>query len=81
MEIKPLKVVKGKGLCKLMNGIEDVNINPPHIDYTTMEGISLPRFEWYKDIILYPKSRQFLIEMSSKERRALKMKTNNYVHL
>jgi len=30
MEIKPLKVVRGQGLCKLMTGIGVVNI--PHTD-------------------------------------------------
>jgi hypothetical protein len=29
IEIKPLKVVKGQGLCKLMTGIEAVNISSP----------------------------------------------------
>jgi hypothetical protein len=55
MEIKPLKVIKGQGLCKMMIGIEVVNINPPHIDDTTMQDVSIPKSEWYKDIILYLK--------------------------
>jgi hypothetical protein len=35
--------------------------------------------EWYKDIIFYLKYGQFPNGMSSKERRALKMKENQYV--
>jgi hypothetical protein len=79
MEIKPLKVIKGQGLCKMMFGIEVVNIIPPHIDDTTMQYISLPRSEWYKDIVLYMKSKHFPIELSYKEIRDLKMNTNQYV--
>jgi hypothetical protein len=34
LEIKPLKVVNGQGLCKFMIGIEAVNISPPNtIDF------------------------------------------------
>jgi hypothetical protein len=43
MEIKPLKAVKGQGLCKLMNGIEVVNINHPRLDDTVGTGAD-PRF-------------------------------------
>jgi len=55
MEIKLLKVIKEQGLCKKMIGIEVVNINSPHIDDTTMQVVTIPRSEWYKDIILYLK--------------------------
>jgi hypothetical protein len=77
MEIKPLKVVRGQGLCKLMTGIEDVNI--PHTDDVPTQDVSISRPEWYKDIIFYLKYGQFPIVMSPKERRDLKMKTNQYV--
>jgi hypothetical protein len=35
--------------------------------------------KWNKDIIFYLRSGQFLISMTPKERRALKMKSNQYV--
>ena len=35
--------------------------------------------EWYKDIIFYLRSRQFPVTMNPKERRTLKMKSNQYV--
>jgi hypothetical protein len=74
IEIKPLKEVRGQGLCKLMTGIDAVNG-----DISISVGSSSSTSEWYKDIIFYLKSGQFPIGMSSKERRALKMKENQYV--
>lgn len=79
MEIKPLKVIKEQGLCKMMSGIEDANINPPNTDDTTMQDISLPRSEWYKDIVFYMKSKHFPIELSYTKIRDLKMNINQYV--
>jgi hypothetical protein len=35
--------------------------------------------EWYKDIIFYLRSGQFLVTMNPKKRRTLKMKSNLYV--
>jgi hypothetical protein len=74
IEIKPLKEVKGKGLCKLivngdaLNGVVSVSIGKP-----------ISGSEWYKDIVFYLKSGQFPVTMTPKERRALKMKSNQYV--
>jgi hypothetical protein len=56
-----------------------VNISPPNGFDVVIQGTSLATSEWYKDIIFYLKSGQFPPEMSSKERRTLKMKTNQYV--
>jgi hypothetical protein len=50
--------------------------NPHHI---IIEDASLAISKWYKDVVMYLKSQQFLVEMSSKERIYLKMKTNQYV--
>jgi hypothetical protein len=79
IEIKPLKVVKGQGLCKLITGIEAVNISSPHIDDATIQDLSISGSKWYKDIVFYLKLRKFPVGMSSKERISLKMKTNQYV--
>jgi hypothetical protein len=74
IEIKPLKVVKGQGLCKLiadsdaLNGVILVSIGKP-----------ISNSEWYKDIVFYLKSGQFPISMTPKERRDLKMKSSQYV--
>ena len=74
IEIKPLKEVKGKGLCKLivnddaLNGVVSVSIEKP-----------IYGSEWYKYIVFYLNSRQFPITMSPKERRALNLKSNQYV--
>jgi hypothetical protein len=51
LEIKPLKVVKGQGLCKLMTGIEAVNISSPNIGDATIQNSSMSTSKWYKDII------------------------------
>jgi hypothetical protein len=79
LEIKPLKAIKGQGLCKLMTGNEVVNISPSNGFDVVIQGTSLANSEWYKDIIFYLKSGHFSPEMSFKERRILKMKTNQYV--
>jgi hypothetical protein len=42
-------------------------------------GEPLADSKWYKDIIFYLRSEKFLVTMSSKERRKLKMKANQYV--
>lgn len=74
IEVRPLKVVKGQGLCKLIVGIDDVNLSPQAInvaqDYQN---------DWYKDLVAYLKSGKFPISMSSKEKIYLKMKENSYV--
>jgi hypothetical protein len=75
----PLKVVKGQGLCKLMIGIVLVNIYSPNTSNATVQNSTISTSEWYKNIIFCLKSEQFPIEMSSKERGSLKMKTNQYV--
>jgi hypothetical protein len=62
IKIKSLKGIKGKGLCKLMangdsfDGMISISFGEPLADS-----------EWYKDIIFYSRSRQFLVTMSSKE--------------
>jgi hypothetical protein len=62
LEIKPLKVVKGQGLCKFMTGIEAVNISPPNGFDVVIQGTSLENSEWYKDIIFYLKSGHSLLK-------------------
>ena len=74
IEIKPLKVVKGQSLCKLiansdsLDGVISISIGEP-----------MEVSKWYKDIIFYLRFRQFPITMYPKEWRKLKMKSNQYV--
>jgi len=74
IEINPLKEFKEEGSCKLisngdyLNGVVLVSIGKP-----------ISGFEWYKDIVFYLKSIQFPVTMDPKERRSLKMKSNQYV--
>jgi hypothetical protein len=69
-----LKAIKGQGLCKLMangdsiDGLISISFEEPLAD-----------LEWYRDIIFYLRFRKFPVTMSSKERRKLKMKENQYV--
>jgi hypothetical protein len=79
IEIKPLKAIRGQGLCKFVTRIEVVNTSFVDEFNIVIKEKSLEKYEWYTHIIFYWKSCQFLPEMSSKERRTLKMKTNNYV--
>jgi hypothetical protein len=74
IEINPLKEVKGKGLYKLiadsdaLNGVISISIGNP-----------ISSSGWYKYVVFYLKFGQFPISMTPKERRALKMKSNQYV--
>jgi hypothetical protein len=80
LEVNPLKVVKGQELCKLMTGIEAINIYSLNTSGAIIQSSSLTTCEWYKDIIFYLNYSQFPVEMSHRERRSLKMKTNQYVY-
>jgi hypothetical protein len=61
-------------LCKVIARTDSLNgtISISIESYTSTH-------EWYKDVIFYLKSGQFPNGMSPKERRALKMKSNQYV--
>jgi hypothetical protein len=74
IDIKPLKVVKGQGLCDLI-------ANSDYVDgmISISVGEPLADLEWYGDIVLYLSFGQFPITMSPKERRKLKLKSNQYV--
>ena len=76
IDVRPIKVVKGKGICNLISGIDVVNLKvpPPRINCTLNY-----RNDWYQHLVLYLETSQFLVEMSSKEKIALKMKENSYV--
>jgi hypothetical protein len=56
IEIKPLNVVIGQGLCKLITGIEVVNTSSVDGFNIVIKEIFLENFEWYKNIIFYFKS-------------------------
>ena len=74
IEIKPLKDIKGQGLCKLImnggsvDGMISISIGEP-----------LVYLEWHRVIIFYSRSRKFTVTMNPKERRTLNMKENKYV--
>jgi hypothetical protein len=74
IEIKPLKAVKGQGLCNLiansnsLDGVISISVGEP-----------MAFSEWYKDIVFYLRSGQFPITMKPKEKRTMKMKSNKYV--
>jgi hypothetical protein len=74
IEIKPLKVVKGQGLCKLIANGESLD---GVISISVEESMDVS--EWYRDIIFYLRSGQFPVTISPKERRKFKMKSNKYV--
>jgi hypothetical protein len=74
IDIKPLKAIKGKGLCKLIANGDSVD---GMISILVRE--TLADLEWYKDIIFYLRSGKFPVTMNPKERRTLKMKENQYL--
>jgi len=73
-DITPLKEIKIQELCKLIADNDSLN----GLIYYSV-GKPMLTSEWYKDIILYFISRQFSNNMTPKEIRALKMKSNQYV--
>jgi hypothetical protein len=74
IEIKPLKVIKGQGLCNLIansdfvDGMISILVGEPLVDY-----------ERYGDIVFYLRFGKFPVTMNPKERRTLNMKENQYV--
>jgi hypothetical protein len=74
IEIKPLKAVKGQGLCKLI-------ANNDSLDgvILILVGEPIEVLEWYKDIIFYLRSGQFLVTMNPKETRTFYMKSIQYL--
>jgi len=62
-----------------MIGVDIVNISHPNTIDGVIQSTSLETSEWYKDILFYLRSSEFPLGMSSKERRDLKMKNNQYV--
>ena len=50
IEVRPMKVVKGQGICNLMSDIDAVNLSipPPGIDCTLNY-----RNYWYRHLVLY----------------------------
>lgn len=74
IKVRPPKVVKGEGLYKLISGINVVNLSPEDKDSTQNY-----QSDWYKYLVPYLHSGQFTMMMSSREKRALKMKENPYV--
>jgi hypothetical protein len=51
-----------------MDGMISISVGEPLVDS-----------EWYGDIVFYLRSKKFPVTMSPKERRTLKMKSNQYV--
>jgi hypothetical protein len=74
IEIKPLKDIKGQGLCNIitnsdsLDGMISILVGEPLVD-----------LEWYGDIVFYLSSRKFSVTMNPKEKKTLKMKSNQYV--
>ena len=74
IEIKPLKDVKGQGLCKLivnndsMDGMISISVREPLVDSY-----------WYGGIVFYLRSGQFPVPIIPKEKRTLKTKSNKCV--
>lgn len=58
-EVRPLKVVKGRGVCKLIVGIDVVNLSSQAVVANDYKNYL------YKDLVAYLKLGQFLIMMSS----------------
>jgi hypothetical protein len=76
IEIKHLKVVQGQVLCNLIansysvDGMISISVGEPLVDS-----------EWYGDILFYLRFENFPVTMKPKERRTLKMNSNQYVSI
>jgi hypothetical protein len=71
IEIKPLKAIRGQGLCNIITWTDSLNVV---ISISTRSSTSTP--ERYKYMVFYLKSVQFPNGMSPKEGRELTMKQN-----
>ena len=74
VDVRPLKLVKGQGLCKLIVGIDVVNLS---MQVTSIAQVY--QNDWYKYLATYLKIEKLPIMISSKEKGALKIKENSYV--
>ena len=87
LEIKPTKIIKGKGLAKLMtqSNYDALEINMMEIDSTSVivsnQIAVCPNFlasVWYKDIIYVLQNLQALEGLSKTKARSLNLKVQNF---
>lgn len=79
LEIKPAKIVKGQGFCRLVTGINDTSIdevigNIEQITYV----LPISTQSQYVDLIFYLKNGYDPLEMDVKKKRALRLRANQY---
>ena len=73
MEFKPATIIKGQGLCKLMdesqNSEDEDSENEAELHMIDMCPVFMAPESWYRDLIHYLQHRYLLEHWNSKQRR------------
>ena len=84
LEIKPLKIVRGQGLCKLASGSSDMFefdlhfIDEHFLFEREVLPILSPSYSWYHDIKFFLLHGNALEHLDSRSKRALRLRSAPY---
>jgi hypothetical protein len=71
LEIKPSKIIKGKGLAKMLTEKNQEVIDMGEREQINVMAREIENDEWYSDIIYYLKNITFLYHLVDHRRRSL----------
>lgn len=79
IEIRPEKIVKGQGFCRMLGGASDLSTLQDSYDDVQVYEVSLNDTESsYVDIIFYLRNGYAPTQLNYKKRRALRLKDKQY---
>ena len=79
IDIKPAKIVRGQGFCRLLAGAHNILEYQDLNNVVQVSQISVTDFEsQYADLILYLKNGYDPSNLSCKNKRALRLKATKY---
>eukprot|EP00253_Pinus_taeda_P018495 PITA_18495 len=80
LEIKPAKIVRGQGFCRLLAGASNIPESGDTDHIEEINQISITDFEsQYADLIFYLKNGHAPPNLSCKNKRAIRLKSKNFV--
>jgi hypothetical protein len=78
LDIKPTKIIKGKGLEKMMTESNQEAIEVGEKEQVNIVISEIKNYEWYMDIIYYLKNLTCYDHLLEHKRRALRLKAMKY---
>ena len=80
VEIRPSKIVRGQGFCRMLIGASHLSLEEDLGNNVQISEVSLNDAQsQYTDLIFYLNNGYAPIKLSYKTKRALRLKTNQYV--